>query len=84
MVCHTNTISFNVIVANMLAITSLRGKASTHLVNRSVITRIYLFPREEVGRGPMMSQDSLSKSLDEVIVPNSAGGLGCGGLRLWH
>ena len=68
----------------MLAVTSFNGNASTHLVNKSVITRMYLFPCEEVGRGPIISQDSFSKGLNELIVPNGAGGFGCGGLHLWH
>ena len=29
-----------------------------------------------------MSQDSFSKGLDELMVPNGAEGFGCGGLHL--
>ena len=43
------------------------------------MTRIYLFPCEEVGRAPMISQDCFLNGRDEVMVPNSAGGLGWGG-----
>ena len=71
-------------MANVSDLMSFKGNASTYLVNGSVITKRYLFPSEEVGRGPIISQDSFSKGLDAVIVPNGAGGFGCGGLCLWH
>jgi len=55
---------------------SLSGKASTHLENKSVITRIYLLSCEDVGKGPIMSHDNLSKRQDAVIVPRGATGFG--------
>ena len=48
------------------------GNASTHLEKRSVITKIYLFPLEDIGRGPMMSQDIFSNGRFAVI-PRSTG-----------
>ena len=35
-----------------------RAKASTHLPKMSVTTRIYFFPLEDIGKGPMISQDT--------------------------
>ena len=37
------------------------GKASTHLEKMSVKTSIYLLPLEVSSRGPIMSQESISK-----------------------
>ena len=48
---------------------SLRGNASTHFVNKSVITSIYLLPLSDVWNGPIISQDNLSKGFVALIVP---------------
>ena len=80
-----NTSTANTLtVAKMLAVVSRSGNASTHLINRSVITNIYLLPVDDVGRGPIMSQDNLSKGRVASIVPSGAGGFGWGRLCLWH
>ena len=63
-------------VAKVVAVVSLSGKASTHLVNKSVMTRIYLLPCEDMGRGPIMSHDNFSKGRDAVIVPSGVTGFG--------
>ena len=63
----------------MVAVVSLKGKASTHLVSKSVVTRIYLLPCKDVGRGPIMSHD-FSKGHAGIIVPSGAPGFCSRGL----
>ena len=71
-------------MARVLAVVSWSGNTSTHLVNRSVITNIYLLPVDDVGSGPVISQDNLSKGRVASIVPSGTGEFGWGRLRLWH
>ena len=58
-----------------------RAKASTHLLKMSVTTRMYFFPLEEVGKDPMISQDTFSNGQLALIVPSGPCGFGCGALR---
>ena len=53
--------SFNNTVAKVLAVVSLSAKASTHFVKISVTTSIYLLPCDEIGSGPIISHDNISK-----------------------
>ena len=57
------------------------GNPSTHLEKRSVITKIYLFPLEDIGRGPKIS--SQMDGLNFAVIPSiGAQGSGWGGFRL--
>lgn len=47
---------------------SSSGKASPHLVNKSVMTKMYLLACEDVGRGPNMFHDNFSKGHIAAIV----------------
>ena len=69
-------------MARVLAVVSWSGNTSTHLVNRSVITNIYLLPVDDVGSGPVISQDNLSKGHVASIVSSGTGEFGWGRLRL--
>ena len=53
--------SFNNTVAKVLAVVPLSAKASTHFVNMSVTTSMYLLPCDDVGSGPIISHDNTSK-----------------------
>ena len=72
-------ISFNNTVAKVLAVVPLSAKASTHFVNMSVTTSMYLLPCDEISSGPIISHDNISKGAVAWRVPKGAGGLGCGG-----
>ncbi len=66
---------------------SLRGTASNHLVDLSIIVRMWLKPPEETGRGPTRSTCTCVKRRHGI-------GMGCGGaagcvvtlprLQPWH
>ena len=49
-----------------------------------VTTKMYFFPFEKVGKGPIISQDIFSKGQVDLIVPSGTCGLGCGALCCWH
>ena len=43
-------------------------------------SHIYFLPLVDVGSGPIISQDNLSKGHVALIVPSGAGGFGCEGI----
>ena len=69
---YRQTTSSTNIVAKLSASVDRRAKASTHLLKMSVTTRMYFFPLEEVGSGPMMSQDIFSNGQVVLIIPKGA------------
>ena len=54
---------------------SLSGKASIHLVHKSVMTRMYLLPCEDMGRGYIMSHDNFLKGVLLHLYPVGLPGL---------
>ena len=46
---------------------SAMGSASHHRVRYSVITKMYLLPLRDVGKGPMRSHPTISKGCETVI-----------------
>ena len=61
-----------------------RGNTSTHLVNTSVTMSMYALPRDEVSRGPIISQVTFSSGQLATSVPSDAWGLWVGRFLLWH
>ncbi|OMJ21710.1 hypothetical protein AYI70_g3307 [Smittium culicis] len=58
--------------------------ASTHLVSRSVTTRMYLFPLSVSGNGPAKSIDTISNGSETNIGCNSPGVCCVECLVSWH
>ena len=72
--------SLSRILARVSEDVSCSGNASTHLVKRSLITKMYLLPLTEGGRGPMMSHAIFWNGREVSIGIRGAMGIG-GGTR---